>query len=126
MHSTNLLILLHLLPSALAMCPGFNYGIGNAQNFNNLGKSYSVYDASCNRVDGITTKGDPCHDSSGIFSCTNGIITGYKSKVNGLKYKCRTDPREGTCLGNAIATCVSILPVLLLVRRVSKGVLCEF
>jgi hypothetical protein len=105
MYSSTLLLL--LVPSALAMCPGFNYGIGDAQNFQNLGKSYSVYDASCNRVDGITTRGDPCRDSSGIFSCTNGIITGYRSKVDGKRYKCRTDKREGSCQGNGIATCVS-------------------
>jgi hypothetical protein len=95
---------LFLAYQAAAICPGFNYGIGNVQNLGNgvnrcklflikLCKTLtvmayffvgSVYDDSCNQVDGLTTTGNPC--TQGIFGCTPPPITfnRYTSTFSGL------------------------------------------
>jgi hypothetical protein len=95
---------LFLAYQAAAICPGFNYGIGNVQNLGNgvnrcklfLIKLFkkidrdglllvgSVYDDSCKQVDGLTTTGNPC--TQGIFGCTPPPITfnRYTSTFSGL------------------------------------------
>lgn len=96
-----------------AICPGFNYGVGNAQDQGKLGNSEvtrcmstpssiitalkyvymnsqtstlllgNVYDDGCNVVDSLTTTTNPC--DSGTFSCTGSPITfnGYTNSFNG-------------------------------------------
>lgn len=82
------------------ICPGYNYGVGSAQDQEKLGDSkvtrcmsppplmnvndgtcYSgnVYDDDCQVVDGLTTTTNPC--DSGTFSCTGSPVTfnGYRS-----------------------------------------------
>jgi hypothetical protein len=97
---------LFLAYQAAAICPGFNYGIGNVQNLGNgvnrckiflirafkndwrLIRRYffvgSVYDDNCNQVDGLTTTKNPC--TQGIFGCTSSPITfnRYTSTFSGL------------------------------------------
>ncbi|EIM91766.1 uncharacterized protein STEHIDRAFT_48006 [Stereum hirsutum FP-91666 SS1] len=92
-----------------AICPGFNYGIGNAIDEGKLGNSevtrWNVYDDSCNVVDGLTTTGNPC--TSGTFSCTGAPITfnGYTNTFNGLHYACRPDANSGSCGSDKISVC---------------------
>ncbi|KAM6498825.1 hypothetical protein JOM56_006773 [Amanita muscaria] len=64
-----------------AICPGFNYGIGNLQR--------TVYDDSCNAVDGLTTNQNPC--TEGIFGCTPPPITfnRYTNSFSHLMYVSR-------------------------------------
>ena len=103
---------LFLASQAVAICPGFNFGIGNVvQNVGTLNgnslnrcKCYTlplnvnlnddglfvffltgnVYDDNCNVVDGLTTTGNPC--DQGIFGCTAAPITfnRYTSTTSGL------------------------------------------
>lgn len=95
--------------AAFAICPGYNYGVGNVIS---LGSGVSrckhfasiyaflnyefwtlslplggfVYDANCNHVDSLTTTLNPCN--SGTFTCTPPPITfnSYTNIFNGLKY----------------------------------------
>jgi hypothetical protein len=105
MHSTTLLLLPFIPFTIAGICPGFNFGVGSGYKYSGGGnkKTYSVYDSDCHKITGTTTSGSPCN--GGPFTCTNGIVTGVT--VDGLKYKCRTDPREGNCGDDAISTCVS-------------------
>ena len=98
---------LFLASQAVAICPGFNFGIGNEQSLGNgvnRCKCYTlplnvnlnddglfvffltgnVYDDNCNVVDGLTTTGNPC--DQGIFGCTAAPITfnRYTSTFTGL------------------------------------------
>ncbi|KAJ4356800.1 uncharacterized protein N0V89_004837 [Didymosphaeria variabile] len=74
-----------LAGSALAICPGFNYGIGNQQKLGNGISRWTVYDDSCKAVDGLTTTKNPC--TQGIFGCSGSPIkfNSYKSTFTGLK-----------------------------------------
>lgn len=69
---------------AAAICPGFNYGIGNQQNLGNGVSRWTVYDDSCNAVDGLTTNKNPC--TTGTFGCSPApvIFNSYKNSFNGL------------------------------------------
>src|SRR6266436_3688519 len=92
-----------------AICPGFNYGIGNVQPLGNginrckpssaqwhfvLAQTHlsagNVYDDSCNVQDGLTTDQNPCTQLSGIFSCATRpddtvTFVGYKNTFTGLR-----------------------------------------
>lgn len=122
MHALTLLLIPLTAGFAAAICPGFNYGIGNAmaqgsvthctspQTFPHAPQlilSGNVYDDSCNVVDGLTTNGNPC--TSGTFGCTGPPVTfnSYKNSFNGLIYSCRSDPNSGSCGGDSVAVCVS-------------------
>jgi hypothetical protein len=104
--------LLATTTTVVAICPGFNFAIGNvipqgqigdaqvnrcmslsARNFKlSLEVAYriqffpvgNVYDDSCNVVDGLTTTGNPCDE--GIFGCTPPPILFdlYTSTFTGL------------------------------------------
>ncbi|KIM47336.1 hypothetical protein M413DRAFT_16615 [Hebeloma cylindrosporum] len=91
-----------LVSSTLAICPGFNYGIGNVQS---LGGGGTFYDDSCNVVDGLTTNNNPCNE--GIFACSPPpiIFDEYTNSFTGLRYACRTDPNSGTCGSDVISVC---------------------
>ncbi|KAL5115789.1 hypothetical protein ACEQ8H_006284 [Pleosporales sp. CAS-2024a] len=69
---------------ASAICPGFNFGIGNVQNLGNGINKWSVYDDSCKVVDSLTTNQNPC--TSGMFGCSPAPIhfTSYKNTFSGL------------------------------------------
>ena len=41
-----------------------------------------VSSPSCDVVDHIQTKGDPCNE--GVFECANGAVTKYHRKVSGI------------------------------------------
>jgi hypothetical protein len=70
---------------ASAICPGFNYGIGNQQKLNDEITRWNVYDDSCNVVDSLTTTENPC--TQGIFGCTPAPIkfNAYKNTFSGLR-----------------------------------------
>jgi hypothetical protein len=97
-----------ILAPAGGICPGYNFGIGNVKHLGNganrckcytlpltvnndgLFATFSssfltgnVYDASCNRVDGLTTIENPCN--KGIFGCSPPPVTftRYKSTSTG-------------------------------------------
>jgi hypothetical protein len=99
-----------LLGLTTAICPGFNYAIGNAIPEGKIGSSpvtrWNVYDDSCNVVDGLTTTGNPC--TAGIFSCSPPpiIFTGYTNSFTHLRYACRRDPNSGKCGNDVISVCV--------------------
>jgi len=100
-----------LLCLVTAICPGFNYAIGNAIPKGTLQGSrvtrWNVYDDSCNIVDGLLATGNPCDD--GIFSCSPPpiLFVGYKNTFTGLEYACRQDPNSGRCGSDVISVCVS-------------------
>ncbi|KIK64535.1 hypothetical protein GYMLUDRAFT_56939 [Collybiopsis luxurians FD-317 M1] len=91
--------------SVLAICPGFNYGIGNVQSLGDGFNKWTVYDDSCNPVDGLITNENPC--TEGIFACSPPpiLFDGYTNTFTGLKYACRTDPNSGTCGNDVISVC---------------------
>ena len=70
---------------AAAICPGFNYGIGNQQRLSATVSRWTVYDASCRAVDGLTTTENPC--TSGTFGCSPPPVrfNSYHSTFSGLK-----------------------------------------
>ncbi|KAL1606231.1 hypothetical protein SLS60_003633 [Paraconiothyrium brasiliense] len=73
-----------LAGSALAICPGFNYGIGNQQKLGGGISRWSVYDDSCKVVDSLTTTKNPC--TQGIFGCSPAPIhfNSYTNTFNHL------------------------------------------
>ncbi|KAF7326980.1 hypothetical protein MSAN_00495400 [Mycena sanguinolenta] len=98
-------ILAALAVNVGAICPGFNYGIGNVISEGNGINRWNVYDDSCNVVDGLTTNQNPCDE--GIFGCSGPpvIFDQYTNSFNGLVYACRTDPNSGTCGSDVISVC---------------------
>ncbi|KAL5440173.1 hypothetical protein PMIN06_009747 [Paraphaeosphaeria minitans] len=105
MQFTSILLAATSAGSTLAICPGFNYGIGNKQDLGNGITRWTVYDDSCKAVDGLTTTKNPC--MQGIFGCTPTPIkfNSYKNTFTGLKYACRTDSCSGKCENDAISVC---------------------
>ncbi|KAJ7639496.1 hypothetical protein FB45DRAFT_741344 [Roridomyces roridus] len=77
-----------------AICPGFNFGIGNAHpsSFGNGINHWNVYNDNCDIVDGLTTNQNPC--SQGIFGYSPAPIhfNEYTSTTTGLRYACRPGP----------------------------------
>ncbi|KAH9889471.1 hypothetical protein C8Q73DRAFT_159755 [Cubamyces lactineus] len=90
-----------------AVCPGFNYAIGNQQVIGDGISRWTVYDDSCNAVDGLLTNENPC--DQGIFGCSPPpiIFDRYTNTFTGLIYACRTDPNSGVCGSDVISVCVS-------------------
>lgn len=84
MHFTSIVLAASAAGSALAICPGFNFGIGNQENLGNGISRWTVYDDSCKAVDGLTTTNNPC--TQGIFGCSPAPITfnSYTSTFSGL------------------------------------------
>ncbi|KAF1968340.1 hypothetical protein BU23DRAFT_541261 [Bimuria novae-zelandiae CBS 107.79] len=97
--------LISLAGSAAAICPGFNFGIGNQQDLGNGISRWNVYDDSCNAVDGLTTTKNPC--TEGIFGCSPEpiLFNRYTNTFSGLVYACRTDPQSGSCGRDVISVC---------------------
>lgn len=104
-YSTSVIVLTVAIGQAMAICPGFNFGIGNQQNLGNGISRWTVYDDSCNAVDGLTTTGNPC--TEGIFGCSPPpiIFDEYTNTFTGLRYACRTDPNSGVCGSDVISVC---------------------
>ncbi|KAJ3554029.1 hypothetical protein NP233_g12509 [Leucocoprinus birnbaumii] len=96
-----------LASQVTAICPGSNFGIGNVQHLGGATNRWSVYDDTCNQVDGLTTSKDPC--TEGIFGCTPPPVTfnRYTSTFTGLIYNCRPDPNAGVCGSDPISVCCS-------------------
>ncbi|KIM47344.1 hypothetical protein M413DRAFT_64049 [Hebeloma cylindrosporum] len=94
-----------LVSSSLAICPGFNYGVGNVQSLGGGVNRWNVYDDSCNVVDGLTTTFNPC--TVGTFGCSPPpiIFNEYTNSFTGLRYACRTDPNSGTCGSDVVSVC---------------------
>ncbi|KAJ7645234.1 hypothetical protein DFH06DRAFT_1283420 [Mycena polygramma] len=88
-----------------AICPGFNFAIGNVIGLGGGYNRWNVYDDSCNIVDQLTTNQNPCNQ--GIFGCSPPpiIFERYKSTHSGLVYACRRDPNSGSCGGDVISVC---------------------
>ncbi|KAJ7690391.1 hypothetical protein B0H17DRAFT_908559, partial [Mycena rosella] len=57
-----------LATNIAAICPGFNFGIGNKQKDTCKVNGWNVYDDKCKKVNHLTTTGNPC--DKGIFGCT--------------------------------------------------------
>ncbi|TFK68311.1 hypothetical protein BDN72DRAFT_842002 [Pluteus cervinus] len=91
---------------ALSVCPGFNYGIGNALPYG-LDNRWNIYDDSCNIADTliIPTSSNPC--ATDTFGCSPPPLyfNKYKSTRTNLIYDCRPDPNSGVCGNDAIAVC---------------------
>ncbi|TFK58445.1 hypothetical protein BDN72DRAFT_806416 [Pluteus cervinus] len=103
----SLLPLLALADVALSVCPGYNYGISNAVDVNNV-KIWSVYEDNCIVADYLTSKDgnvNPC--TSGMFGCSPPPIhfNKYTNSHTGLIYDCRPDPNAGRCGNYDIAVC---------------------
>ncbi|KAJ7153304.1 hypothetical protein C8R46DRAFT_912582 [Mycena filopes] len=98
-------LLVSLATTVSAICPGFNYGIGNVIGEGNGINRWNVYDDSCNVVDGLTTNENPC--TTHIFGCSPPpiIFNRYTNSFNGLVYACRTDPNSGSCGNDVISVC---------------------
>jgi hypothetical protein len=113
--STTIFAIAPLMSFTVAICPGFNFGIGNVQNVGKIGDKqghhWNVYDDHCNVVDGLTTTENPCTSRTGIFQCSPNpvLFVGYKNGKTGLQYKCRQDGRSGKCGNDVISVCVSIM-----------------
>ncbi|KAH6909983.1 hypothetical protein BKA70DRAFT_1425723 [Coprinopsis sp. MPI-PUGE-AT-0042] len=90
---------------AAAMCPGFNYGIGEQQALGDGVNRWTVYGPSCHAVDRLTTSGNPC--TQGIFGCSPPpiIVNRYTNTVSGLSYSCRRNEFSGTCGSDVISVC---------------------
>ncbi|TFK64282.1 hypothetical protein BDN72DRAFT_872113 [Pluteus cervinus] len=101
LYTFSVLPLLALADVPLSICPGFNYGIGNAVSFGSGITRWTVYDDSCKAVDSLTTTGSPC--TSGTFGCSAPpvIFNSYRNT-----YVCRRDPNSGVCGGDAISVCL--------------------
>ncbi|KAG2002005.1 hypothetical protein CC2G_004856 [Coprinopsis cinerea AmutBmut pab1-1] len=68
MFNAQLAVLLPMVASAIAICPGFNFGIGNVIRLDSGMNRWNVYNSDCVVVDGLTTTQNPCN--SGTFGCT--------------------------------------------------------
>ncbi|KAJ6495198.1 hypothetical protein C8R45DRAFT_824181 [Mycena sanguinolenta] len=103
--SASLAMLVALGVNVGAICPGFNFAIGNVIPEGGGINRWNVYDDSCNVVDGLTTNQNPCDE--GIFGCSAApvIFDRYTSTFTGLTYACRTDPNSGVCGSNVISVC---------------------
>ncbi|KAF2096501.1 hypothetical protein NA57DRAFT_58412 [Rhizodiscina lignyota] len=90
---------------AAAICPGFNYAIGNVVPEGNGVNRWNVYDDSCNVVDGLTTNRNPCEQ--GTFGCSPPpvLFNQYTNSFTGLIYACRPDPNSGNCGSDVISVC---------------------
>jgi hypothetical protein len=86
MHFPTLILVPLAAGLASAICPGFNFGIGNQKALGSGISRWVVYDANCNAVDSLTTTENPCTARSGIFGCSPPPITfnRYKSTFSGL------------------------------------------
>ncbi|KAJ7892902.1 hypothetical protein B0H14DRAFT_960933 [Mycena olivaceomarginata] len=103
--SLGLLVAVALSTTVGAICPGFNFAIGNVIPQGNGINRWNVYDDSCNVVDGLTTNQNPC--TEGIFGCSPPpvIFNRYTNTFSGLIYACRTDPNSGVCGNDVISVC---------------------
>ncbi|KAJ7641985.1 hypothetical protein FB45DRAFT_988318 [Roridomyces roridus] len=90
-----------LASTVQAICPGFNYAVGQGNGINR----WDVYDDSCNIVDSLTTNLNPCDQST--FGCSPPpiIFNRYTNTFTGLVYACRTDPQSGVCGNDVISVC---------------------
>ncbi|EAU89900.1 hypothetical protein CC1G_08382 [Coprinopsis cinerea okayama7 len=105
MVSIKLAAVLPFVASAVAICPGFNFGIGNVQDLGSGWKRWSIYNTDCKAVDSLTTTGNPC--TSGTFGCTPPpiLFNRYTNSFTGLIYDCRPDSRSGRCGNDVISVC---------------------
>ncbi|KAL4258206.1 hypothetical protein AB1N83_010423 [Pleurotus pulmonarius] len=94
-----------LVGTATAICPGFDFGIGNSRAIGDGLSRWDVFDDGCNVVDGLTTNINPCNQV--IFACSPPplIFNGYTNTFTGWKYACRPDPNSGTCGGIRVSVC---------------------
>ncbi|EAU88932.1 hypothetical protein CC1G_10578 [Coprinopsis cinerea okayama7 len=100
-----LAVLVPFIASASAICPGFNYGVGNVRSLGNGFNRWDVYNSACEVVDGLTTNLNPCDTST--FGCTPPPIkfNRYTNSFDGLIYECRPDPNSGRCGDDVISVC---------------------
>ncbi|EAU89930.1 hypothetical protein CC1G_08412 [Coprinopsis cinerea okayama7 len=105
MLKAQLAVLLPMISSAIAICPGFNFGVGNVIPLGNGVNRWNVYNSNCDVVDGLTTNQNPC--TSGTFGCTPPpiLFNRYTNSFTGLIYNCRPDPNSGRCGNDVISVC---------------------
>ncbi|KAG7096337.1 hypothetical protein E1B28_003781 [Marasmius oreades] len=94
-----------LAEQANAICPGYNYGIGNVQHLADGGDRWTIYDTNCGPVDSLVTDQNPC--TQGVFECSPPPIkfVEYTNRFTGLRYACRPDSNSGSCGGDVISVC---------------------
>ncbi|KAF9256641.1 hypothetical protein L218DRAFT_881271 [Marasmius fiardii PR-910] len=102
---TSLFVTVVSIGQVMAICPGFNFGIGNLQDLGGGVNRWTVYDDNCIVVDGLVTSLNPC--TQGIFGCSPPplLFNEYTSTWTGLRYACRPDPNSGNCRGDVISVC---------------------
>ncbi|KAF9556825.1 hypothetical protein CPC08DRAFT_669374 [Agrocybe pediades] len=92
---------------AVAVCPGFNFAVGNQQKLGGIDNAsrWTIYDDSCNPVDSLTTNQNPCDSTT--FGCSPPpiIFNRYTNTFTGLVYACRQDPNSGKCGNDVISVC---------------------
>ncbi|KAJ7458266.1 hypothetical protein B0H11DRAFT_1817864, partial [Mycena galericulata] len=91
--------------TARAICPGFNFAIGNLIPLPEGVDRWNVYNGSCIVVDGLTTTNNPC--DQGIFGCSPApiIFDHYTNTATGLEYTCGRDPNSDVCGNDIISVC---------------------
>ncbi|KAF9552477.1 hypothetical protein CPC08DRAFT_674088 [Agrocybe pediades] len=98
-----------LIGSAVAVCSGFTFAIGNQQVLGPLGDStvsrWTVYDNNCKGVDGLTTTTNPC--TQGIFGCSPAPIffNSYTNTFSHKTYSCSRDRVSEKCGNDVISVC---------------------
>ncbi|KAF8073904.1 hypothetical protein FPV67DRAFT_1778485 [Lyophyllum atratum] len=88
-----------------AICPGFNYGIGNVRSLGGGINRWDVFDDSCIVVDGLKRNQNPCTEGIFGFSPPPIIFNEYMNSFTGRRYACRTDPNSGNCGGTVVSVC---------------------
>ncbi|KAJ7510746.1 hypothetical protein B0H11DRAFT_1789828, partial [Mycena galericulata] len=98
-------ILIGFSITARAICPGFNFAIGNLIPLPEGVDRWNVYNGSCIVVDGLTTANNPCNQ--GIFGCSPApiIFDHYTNTATGLEYTCGRDPNSDVCGNDIISVC---------------------
>ncbi|KAJ6484925.1 hypothetical protein C8R45DRAFT_789789, partial [Mycena sanguinolenta] len=102
-----LAVLIGLSITAHAICPGFDFAIGDVISLSGGGSHWNVYDGSCSVVDSlnVNSTGNPC--DQGIFGCspTPIFFNQYTNSATKTTYACQRDPNSDVCDSNNIAVC---------------------
>ncbi|KAF8193829.1 hypothetical protein K438DRAFT_1828118 [Mycena galopus ATCC 62051] len=106
-----LAVLIGLSITAHAICPGFDFAIGDVIPLSGGISHWNVYDNNCSVVDGLTVNstGNAC--TQGIFGCSPAPIffDRYTNTAAGSTYACQRDPNSDVCGSNNISVCVSAI-----------------
>ncbi|KAF8217358.1 hypothetical protein K438DRAFT_1798724 [Mycena galopus ATCC 62051] len=106
-----LAVLVGLSITAHAICPGFDFAIGNVIPLSEHVNRWNVYDDSCSVIDGLSlnSTGNPCNQR--IFGCSPApiLFDQYTNTATGSTYACQRDPNSDVCGSDNISVCVSAI-----------------